>query len=66
MSVIATEEHVVTPDVVKAWRQLDPKCQDVSFRDPTEGETGAALLELGSRQVAAMDAAGINVAVLPP
>lgn len=64
MRVIATEEHVVTPAVVAAWRRLDPEWRDVSFEDSTQGKPGKALLDLGDGRIAAMDAAGINVAVL--
>lgn len=64
MRVIATEEHVVTPAVVAAWRRLDPEWRDVGFEDSTQGKPGKALLDLGDGRIAAMDAAGIDVAVL--
>lgn len=64
MRVIATEEHIVTPDVIAAWRRLDPRWCDVGFGDTTEAKTQAALLELGDGRIATMDAAGIDVSVL--
>lgn len=64
MRVVATEEHIVTPEVVAAWRRLDPFWRDVGFGDSTQGRTGAALLEIGDTRIAAMDAAGIDVSVL--
>ena len=64
MRVIATEEHIVTPDVVAAWRRVDPRWQDVGFHDSTTGSAGTALLDLGEARIAAMDAAGIDVQVL--
>ncbi|WP_267381510.1 MULTISPECIES: amidohydrolase family protein [unclassified Sphingomonas] len=64
MRVIATEEHIVTPDVIAAWRKLDPRWQDVGFHDSTSGAPGAALLAMSEQRIAAMDEAGIDVSVL--
>lgn len=62
--MIATEEHVVTRDVVEAWRTVDPQRRDLGFDDSTTGHAGAALLDWGEARIAAMDAAGVDVQVL--
>jgi hypothetical protein len=35
MKLIGLEEHFVTPDVLTAWEALEPKWQDVAFKQPT-------------------------------
>lgn len=64
MRLIALEEHVVTPEVVAAWRRLDPQWQDVGFKHSSEGPVGAALQETDGQRIAMMDASGVDVQVL--
>lgn len=64
MRIIALEEHIATPDVVEAWRRLDPRWQDVGFSHSTQGEVGRRLIELGPDRLAAMDASGVDVQIL--
>ena len=64
MRIIALEEHIVTPEIVDAWRRLEPQWRDLSFRGVSEGEVGRRLLELGADRLAAMDASGVDVQVL--
>lgn len=64
MRLIALEEHIATPDVVDAWRRLDPQWRDVGFGNSSEGPVGAALQELGDERLAAMDTSGVDVQVL--
>ncbi len=64
MRIVALEEHVVTAEVVEAWRRVDPHWQDVGFRNSTKGAAASALLDIGDGRIAAMDDAGIDMQVL--
>ena len=64
MRLIALEEHMATPDVVEAWRRVDPQWSDVGFLHSSTGTVGAALQELGEQRLAAMDESGVDVQVL--
>ncbi len=64
MKTIGLEEHFVTPDVLAAWRALDPRWQDVVISHSDGGEIGARLADLGDGRVAAMDDTGLDVQVL--
>lgn len=58
------EEHFVTPEVLAAWRALDPRWQDVALKHSDRGETGEKLRDLGDRRLADMDATGLDAQVL--
>jgi uncharacterized protein len=62
--VVALEEHVVTADVIAAWRRVPPRWQDLALAPSTQGESGRRLGEIGEERLAAMDAAGVDVQVL--
>lgn len=64
MKIVGLEEHFVIPDVVKAWRALDPQWQDVSISSAIDGRSAEALAELGPRREAAMGDAGVDVQLL--
>ncbi len=64
MPVIALEEHMATPDVIRAWKALDPALRDLALAHSSEGESGRRLLALDQTRIAAMDAAGIDISVL--
>ena len=64
MKIIDLENHFVTPDVISAWRGLDPQWQDVAIKSSAEGESGRRLAELGGERLAAMDEAGVDVQVI--
>jgi uncharacterized protein len=64
MKLIGLEEHFVTPEVLAAWRALDPRFQDVALRHSDRGEIGEKLLDLADRRIADMDATGLDVQVL--
>ncbi len=64
MRLIGLEEHFVTADVLKAWRVLAPRWQDLALPASTSGDTGQRLLELGSERFAAMAQTGLDVQVL--
>lgn len=64
MKIIALEEHLVTANVLAAWRGLDPRWQDLAFRPAQSGDTGRRLIEHGSQRLADMDDAGIDVQVV--
>jgi uncharacterized protein len=64
MKLIGLEEHFVTPQVLAAWRALDPRFQDVALRHSDRGEIGEKLLDLADRRIADMDATGLDVQVL--
>jgi predicted TIM-barrel fold metal-dependent hydrolase len=64
MKIIALEEHFVTPEVLEAWRTSDPKWQDLALNASADADRTRRLLEIGPERLAAMDEAGIDVAVL--
>ncbi len=64
MRIIGLEEHFVTADVLKAWRTLDPRWQDVALEASVEGETARRLAELGRERLAAMEETGLDVQVV--
>jgi len=64
MRVIGLEEHFVTAEVLRAWRALDPRWQDLSLIPSTRGETARRLAEVGDERLTAMDDAGVDVQVL--
>ncbi|MFJ1761495.1 amidohydrolase family protein [Amycolatopsis sp. NPDC088138] len=64
MKVIGLEEHFVTPDVVKAWRALDPEWQDLSLTPSTQGDSARRLADFGDERLAEMAKAGLDVQVL--
>ncbi len=62
MRIVALEEHFILP---KEERSLPPGAQQGNDREKLLGfDVVAALLDLGKRRLAAMDAAGIDVQVL--
>ncbi|MGC5245847.1 amidohydrolase family protein [Gordonia sp. DT219] len=62
--VIALEEHMVTPEVVAAWRNLPPRLRDLALTPSTQGESGRLLSEIDDERIMTMDAAGIDMQVL--
>lgn len=64
MKTIALEEHFATQEIMDAWKRVDPRWRDLALKASTEGEGARRLLELGQERLAAMDEAGIDVAVL--
>ena len=46
MKLIGLEEHFVTPQVLAAWRMLDPRFQDVALAHADRGEIGETLRDL--------------------
>jgi predicted TIM-barrel fold metal-dependent hydrolase len=64
MRLYALEEHFATADVVEAWRRADPDLQEPMMRWAIASELTTDLVEIGERRLAALDDAGIDVAVL--
>jgi uncharacterized protein len=64
MRVIALEEHFATQEIMDAWKNVDSRWRDLALKASTEGEGARRLLDLGTERLAAMDEAGIDVAVL--
>ncbi len=64
MRVIGLEEHFVIADVLKAWRVLDPRWQDIALKPSAEGESARRLAELGNERFSAMEETGLDVQVL--
>lgn len=64
MRLYALEEHFVTAEVVAAWRRADPALAEPMMRWAVESDLTTALLDLDEARIAAMDDAGIDVAVL--
>ena len=64
MRLVGLEEHVVTEQVLDAWRELPARERDLAFGPATQGETAWRLLDVGAERLAAMDATGLDVQVL--
>jgi predicted TIM-barrel fold metal-dependent hydrolase len=64
MKLIGLEEHFLTPEVLAAWRALDPRWQDVALQHSDRGEIGDKLRDLADRRIADMDETGLDVQVL--
>jgi predicted TIM-barrel fold metal-dependent hydrolase len=64
MKIVALEEHFVTAEVTDAWQTVDLPWRDLALRGALAGDIPARLLEFGPRRLAAMDDAGVDVAVL--
>lgn len=64
MRIIAIEEHIATAGVIAAWQRLDPVSRDFAVDKSTNADMLARLLDIEDGRIAAMDAAGIDVAVL--
>ena len=65
MPVIAIEEHFVTPELQRAWAGV-PQAEQDPMQKLSPAEIDAKLLDLGDARIAAMDEAGIDIAVLSP
>ena len=64
MKIICLEEHIATPGIVDAWQGLDPATRDFGIGLSTGNDKERRLLDLTNLRIAAMDEAGIDVAVL--
>jgi predicted TIM-barrel fold metal-dependent hydrolase len=64
MKIVGLEEHFATKEVVAAWECVEPRWQDLAMKGSLSGDKAERLLDLGSQRLAAMDDAGIDVAVL--
>ena len=64
MKTVALEEHFATQKIMDAWKKVDPRWRDLALQASTEGEGARRLLDLGPERLAAMDEAGIDVAIL--
>ena len=64
MRIIALEEHMATPDVIEAWRRVEPRWRDVGFQHSSSGRPSDALLDLDAQRLAAMDEGEVDVQVL--
>lgn len=64
MRIVALEEHFATAEVITAWRNVEPRWQDLSLQMATSNGIERRLTDLGDERVAAMDAAGIDRSIL--
>ncbi len=64
MRIYGLEEHMATTDVVEAWKRQDPGLTEPMMRWAIASDVTPALLDLDDGRLAAMDDAGIDIAVL--
>lgn len=64
MRLVGLEEHVVTAELLSAWRELPAQRQDLALRPASAAETGRLLLDVGAERLGAMDRTGLDVQVL--
>jgi uncharacterized protein len=64
MKIYGLEEHMATADVVEAWKRQDPQLTEPMMRWALSSNLTPALLDLDEGRLAAMDDAGIDIAVL--
>ena len=62
--IVGLEEHLVTEPVLAAWRDLEPRWQDLSLADTQQGRSGHLVAATGAERLAAMDEAGVDVQAL--
>lgn len=65
MPVIAIEEHFVTPDLQAAWDAV-PEAERDPMQRLSSSDIDRRLHDFGERRIAAMDEAGVDVAILSP
>jgi uncharacterized protein len=65
MRVIAIEEHWTTDTIDQALRAQPAGARDESVALNDQGDIPARLLDIGEHRVDAMDAAGVDVQILP-
>ncbi len=65
MPTIALEEHFVMSELQAAWTHI-PEAERDPMEELNAAELEAKLHDLGDARIAAMDAAGVDVAVLSP
>lgn len=64
MRIYGLEEHMATPEVIEAWKRADPGLTEPMMRWALASDLTPALLDLDDGRLAAMDGAGIDIAVL--
>lgn len=64
MKIVALEEHFATPEIIAAWKTLDPATRDLAIDKSTGNERERRLRDFSDLRISAMDDAGIDVAVL--
>ena len=64
MKIVALEEHYVTPEISRAWKNLDPKYQDTSHQLQGKPDLENRLEDLAQSRIKAMDDSGVDVQVL--
>ncbi len=64
MRIYGLEEHMATPEVVKAWKRADPGLAEPMMKWAVDSDVTHALLNLDDGRLAAMDDAGIDTAVV--
>ena len=64
MRIIALEEHFSTPEIQRAWDELDPKYQDVLNTMMAGGDIEKRLEDLADLRIQAMDNSRIDTQVL--
>ncbi len=64
MKIVALEEHFVTPAILYAWHDLDPKYRDTSHQLAGKPDLDERLEDFAQSRLQAMDASGIDVQVL--
>jgi predicted TIM-barrel fold metal-dependent hydrolase len=64
MKLIGLEEHFVTEDVLRAWRVLNPRWQDVALARSDVGHTRRRLVDINALRLEASDQTGLDIQVL--
>ncbi len=64
MTLVAIEEHWMLPELTSALQALPPPLRDESLAFNERDDTAGRLADLDAGRIAAMDAAGIDLAVL--
>ena len=64
MKIVALEEHYSTPEIHRAWEQLEPQFQDCSNKMKGNPDLESRLEDFAGSRLQAMDASGVDVQVL--
>lgn len=63
MKIVGLEEHFAMPEIIAAWKALDPGTRDLAIDKSIETDKERRLCDFADLRIAAMDEAGIDVAV---
>lgn len=62
MRIVCLEEHLATPAIMAAWREVDPRTRDFAIDLSTSNDKERRSSNVGDLRTCAVDEAGVDVA----